>query len=81
MNQNFVIDPDKPVREAIESLPEIYSFKLSGGIPYRTLTYPEKRNSPMFYNGRDKLPIRTQEQILRDYSYLDIDLLTSRMPN
>ena len=38
------------------------------------LTYPPPpssapRCSSIFYSGRNKLPVRTQEQILRDSSY------------
>lgn len=36
-------------------------------IPYRTLTYPNQRTSAMFYDV--KLPVRSQEQILRDSAY------------
>lgn len=50
-----------------------HSIKLSEGIPFRTLTYPappskNPRISPMFYNNTN-LPIRTQEDILRDSGY------------
>lgn len=45
--------------------------KLGNGIPYRTLTWPQQRNwyeGPMFYCNNN-LPVRTQEQILRDSAY------------
>ena len=42
------------------------------GTPYRLLSYPHgssSRCSPNFYAGGDTLPVRTQEQILRDSAY------------
>ena len=53
---------------------QIFTIKLGNGIPFRMLTYPPSygtvpRKDATFYSGRDKLPVRTQEQILRDSSY------------
>ena len=53
---------------------KVESIKLGDGIPFRMLTYPPPpssapRCSSIFYSGRNKLPVRTQEQILRDSSY------------
>jgi hypothetical protein len=53
---------------------EIKSIKLGNGSPYRMLSYPPPpgkapRSGPMFYIGREKLPIRNQEQICRDSGY------------
>ena len=48
-----------------------YVINLGEGIPFRTLTWPKERNwnnGPMFYCNNN-LPVRTQEQILRDSSY------------
>ena len=56
---------------------KIHTVKLGDGYPFRMLTYPpsypnsRKRTSPIFYSGRNELPIRTQEQILRDSAYPD----------
>tara|TARA_B100001094_G_C18171016_1_gene795082 strand:+ start:1377 stop:1922 length:546 start_codon:yes stop_codon:yes gene_type:complete len=49
-------------------------IKLNNGLPYRTLTHPPPpeswpRINSLFYYGRDSLPVRSQEQILRDSSY------------
>jgi len=38
------------------------------GLPFRTLTYPDKRSTCMFYDNWN-LPVRTQEQILRSSAY------------
>jgi hypothetical protein len=53
------------------------SIKLSEGIPYRSLTYHMKRKDAMFYGHGWSLPVRTQEQILRDSDYPS----TNQMPN
>lgn len=54
---------------------EEVSIKLSEGLPYRMLTYPSigrARSGPEFYN--EDLPIRTQEQILRDSGYPGVNI-------
>lgn len=60
---------------------EVVTIKLGDGVPFRMLTYPPPpgsapRCSPMFYMGRDRLPVRTQEQICRDSGYPQVN----RMP-
>lgn len=51
------------------------SIKLSEGIPYRSLTHPGPgqktmpRANAMFYATQFHLPVRSQEQILRDGAY------------
>jgi hypothetical protein len=50
---------------------KIEIVKLGDGIPYRTLTWPQQRNwysGPEFYTNKD-MPVRSQEQILRDSAY------------
>ncbi len=52
---------------------KVHHIPIGHGIPYRTLTYPappskKARADPMFYCTGD-LPVRTQEQILRDSAY------------
>lgn len=45
---------------------------ISHGIPYRSLTYPmypRARRNVTFYDSQFYLPVRTQEQILRDSAY------------
>ena len=53
---------------------KVFTLNLSEGTPFRLLTYPSPpetapRCSPMFYYGRDRYPVRTQEQILVDSGY------------
>lgn len=50
----------------------VLTITIGEGIPFRSLTWPTKRNwsdGPLFYAGRDSLPIRTQAQILVDSGY------------
>lgn len=47
----------------------VVNVKISNGIPYRTLTYPKQRDSAVFYSKGWSLPVRTQEQVLRDSGY------------
>ena len=52
-------------------LSKVYPIKLGNGIPFRSLTWSRKRdwnNGPLFYKN-DNLPIRTQEQILKDSAF------------
>jgi hypothetical protein len=49
-------------------------IELGDGIPFRSLTYPPQpvswpRYDVHFYSGREDLPIRSQEQVLRDSAY------------
>ena len=54
---------------------KVSTIKLGNGIPFRMLTYPpsqpgtKARSCPKFYSGRTELPMRTQEQLLRDSGY------------
>ena len=62
-----IIEPNKNISKPI-------FIKLKNGLPYRSLThspppYTWPRSDPLFYYSKDKLPIRTQEQILRDSQY------------
>jgi len=48
--------------------------KLDNGIPFRNLSHHPplenwKRNNPFFYYNKDDLPLRSQEQILKDSSF------------
>ena len=61
---------------------KIHTIKLGNGIPFRMLTYPPTgktapRSSPMFYDNREGLPVRSQEQVLRDSGYPE----SNKMPN
>ena len=53
---------------------KVQSITLGEGTPYRLLSYPPPpssapRRNPLFYDGRDDLPVRSQEQVLRDSGY------------
>jgi hypothetical protein len=64
---------------------KLHSIKLGEGIPYRTLNHPAPpslnfRVSPLFYDNRN-LPVRTQEQILRDSAYPVYDTIPPKIPD
>lgn len=48
--------------------------KLSDGIQYRSLTHPYQRRDSEFYGTLWGLPVRSQEQILRDSSFPKTDI-------
>ena len=60
-----------------------HTIQIDEGVPFRTLTYPappsnNPRDSPMFYYcNKNKLPVRTQEQVLLDSGYPEVN----DMPN
>lgn len=61
---------------------KLNTITLGDGIPFRGLSYPPPpngapRSGPMFYSGMNKLPVRTQEQILVDSGYPS----TNKMPD
>lgn len=45
------------------------NIEVAPSVPYRMLTHPPERTSTMFYAGDEDLPVRTQEQVLRDSAY------------
>ena len=54
-----------------QNIGEVHAANLGKGIPFRSLTWPMKRDwnvGPMFYCNNN-LPVRTQEQILRASGY------------
>ena len=53
---------------------DVNIIELGKAIPFRLLTYPTghdsvPRENPHFYSGREQLPVRTQEDILRASGY------------
>jgi hypothetical protein len=57
----------------LEGKNRVIEIKLSDPIPYRLLGYPSQftlgRNGADFYHAHHNLPVRSQEQVLRDSSY------------
>lgn len=49
-------------------------LKLSDGVQYRSLTHPYQRTSANFYDTLWGLPVRSQEQILRDSMFPNSDI-------
>ena len=48
---------------------KVQKIELGDGIPFRMLTWPKLRSSCLFYKSLQTLPVRSQEQILRDSAY------------
>lgn len=51
---------------------KIITVSLGEGIPYRSLTWPRKRNwldGPLFYKGNDQLPVRTAYKTFQSFYY------------
>lgn len=71
----YVIEPCCHIKLCNNESAPTHTIKLGNGIPFRMLTYPplnythRARQNVMFYNGREQLPIRSQEKILRDSKY------------
>lgn len=69
------VSPHVQLQPVIEGRPaKVEVVKLGQGVPFRLLSYPPipstaPRCSPAFYGNRDTLPVRTQEQVLRDSAY------------
>jgi hypothetical protein len=56
---------------------DVQHINLGQGIPFRTLTWPNQRNwnnGAMFYNVPN-LPVRNQEQILKDSAYPKVNVM------
>ena len=58
---------------------KLQTIKLGDGIPFRMLTYPLHLHQEVAqcFIGMEKLPVRSQEQILRDSGYPS----TNKMPD
>lgn len=69
------VSPHVQLQPIVDGKPgKVEVNKLGEGIPFRLLSYPPipstaPRCSPAFYGNRDTLPVRTQEQVLRDSAY------------
>jgi hypothetical protein len=64
-----LIPPTVYVTFKVKGEEHVLKLKLDDPIPFRTLTYDHRRTSATFYDNIDKLPVRSQEQILRDSVY------------
>ena len=54
---------------------DVFKIQLGDGIPYRSLTWAKagqntmERKNPLFYGGRDDMPVVSQEQLLRNSAF------------
>lgn len=62
-----------------EGIERDVKIQLSEGIPYRLLSYPAQQTKPRidatFYAGGWNLPVRSQEQVLRDSAYPSLNTM------
>jgi hypothetical protein len=71
----FLVSPEVKIQafdENNKAVTDIQIISLGNSIPFRTLTWPQKRdwnNGPLFYVNKDMPLIRTQYQILMDSAY------------
>jgi hypothetical protein len=54
---------------------KVVPFKVSEGIPYRSMTYSPLRKSVQFYNTNCVLNVRSQERILREAGYPGLNVM------
>lgn len=71
---NKLIPPTLFIRYNNGAGQKMIQIKLSDPVPYRLLGYPPQeftlcRNDASFYHAHHNLPVRSQEQILRDSQY------------
>jgi hypothetical protein len=48
---------------------QVQEILVDDQVPYRFLQFPSQRNDATFYHAHHNLPVRTQEQVLRDGQY------------
>jgi hypothetical protein len=69
---SILVPPTVYISYKSKGVQNVITLKISEPIPYRTLSYPNSESNPRvdasFYKTRE-LPVRTQEQILKDSAY------------
>jgi hypothetical protein len=68
-----IVPPSIYVRYTVKGEEKETCIRIGHRIPYRGLTYPESRKDAMFYADGWIMPVRTQEQVLRDSGYATSD--------
>jgi len=67
---NTQVVPHVDLLYSINGKEYIYSYKLSDNpIPYRSLTHPYTRTSPLFYKPKTEKTVASQSQLLCDTAY------------
>lgn len=67
---NTQVVPHIDLLYSINGKEYIYSYKLSDNpIPYRSLTHPYTRTSPLFYKPKTEKTVASQSQLLCDTAY------------
>lgn len=71
------IPPTVYIRYMVNGKPIHVKVKVSHGIPYRSLAHPVSRSGAEFYDNLTQLPVRSQEQILLDSAYPNVNAQAS----
>lgn len=66
---NRLVTPYVTITYRLNNVKKQIYVNLSDGIPYRSLTHPLARVSPIFYGHGWSLPVVSQETILRNSAY------------
>lgn len=67
---NILVVPHVDLIFKSNNIEHIISYKLSDNpIPYRTLTHPYTRTSPLFYEPKSQYPVTSQTQLLINSGY------------
>ena len=79
---SYLVPPEVYLKVCGSDDSEIITLNVGPPVPFRTLTYPldKNRHYPKFYNNSD-LPIRSQEQIIRDGQYPRYVVIPPKMPD
>lgn len=63
---NILVVPHVDLVYSIEGKETLFTYKLSDNpIPYRSLTHPHTRTSPMFYQPKTEMEVMSQSKLLR----------------
>ena len=67
---NVLVLPHVDLIFTVNNIENVVNYKLSDNpIPYRTLTHPHTRTSPLFYKKKTEIPIMSQRDLLKRNGY------------
>ena len=70
---NKLINPHVNITYHIDEIEKELRVDVSDGLPFRSLTHPKVRTSPLFYDNEWSLPIVSQERLLRNSAYPSVN--------
>lgn len=66
---NRLVKPYVRIFYHVDGIKKDLRVDVSDGLPFRTLTHPKTRTSPLFYAHGWNLPVVSQEQVLKNSAY------------